>query len=75
MIKARRNNVKDILYEVSNQVEDIMHHNDTCFQDFEEANASNGSESQPPDRSDSVTDSDTDDTEEAVNKHVKTSPF
>ena len=75
MIKVRPNNVKDILYELSNQVEDIMHHNDTCFEDFEEPNASNGSESQHSDGSDSVTDSDADETEEAVNNHVKNESF
>ena len=70
MIKAGPSNDKDILYELSNQVEDIMHHNDTCFEDFEEPNASNGSESQHSDESDHVTDSHTDETEEAVNNHV-----
>ena len=78
MVKARPNNVKDILYELSNQVEDIMHHNDTCleeFEEFEEPNASNDSDSQHSNGSDSVTDSDTDETEEAVNNHVKNESF
>ena len=72
MIKVRPANVKDILYELSNQVKDIMHHNGTCFEHFKEPNASNGYESQHSVDPDSVTDSDTDGGKEAVNNHVKT---
>lgn len=75
MIKARPNHVKDILFELSNQVEDIMHHNDTSSEDLDSRNASNGNESQHSDDSVSVTDSDTDEIEESANNHVKNESY
>lgn len=75
MVKARPRNVKDILFELSHQVEDIMQHNDTCFEHFEEPQTSDEDESQHSNSLHSVTDSDNDENEDAVNNHVKNEQF